>query len=241
MRVRCISSNREMILAVMQNELGETAVYHPLPDFSYSVGGYTLCRDGYIETEEKDTGVFSVLASLGLCDFYFETEPPSGEDIYFTTDDHTGITLVNIMSIISSRQYLLNQAIGCRGAFFVNEVFMNKLLRHEPETVFEFLQCLYGQDNRYKGVRFDRDHIVFTGFRKAHVDEDGVHRQLAELIVRACISGKWMKAFPRNVRNRKYAFRSWLNSIGMTGPEYARSRKVLLERLYGRSDRRKIT
>ena len=44
----------------------------------------------------------------------------------------------------------------------------------------------------------------------------------------------------KNIRNKKYAFRTWLNSIGMKGQDYEQARRIMLSRLPGRSDRRSL-
>ena len=67
MKVPCTSNDREMILYVMQRELGEAAVYTPAPVFAYTVGGCALLREGCIVTDREE--VLLTLASLGLCDY----------------------------------------------------------------------------------------------------------------------------------------------------------------------------
>ena len=146
--------------------------------------------------------------------------------------------LINLFCIISSRQMILNQALGVRNAFCIRPALMDHILAHPAETVPEFLWALYRRDDEYRGIRVSRDFVEFNGFRKCSSDESGVHKKLADAIMRAAGSLKWVKPYTRNVRNRKYAFRTWLNSIGMTGPEYEDARQILLSRLYGSSDRR---
>ena len=87
---------------------------------------------------------------------------------------------------------------------------------------------------------FFRTHVILTGFRKGKSEEKQIHRQLADLMVNAARSRAWTKTFTPKVRNRKYVFRTWLNSIGMTAPEYEYARSILLSRLPGRSDRRTV-
>lgn len=240
MKVKCLGTDRNMILRVMEAELGAAAVYCPSPDFSYIVGSCKLGRDGYIEAYDGDDGVFTALASLGLCDYPYESPIPDDGVITYSTEGHNGVSLINLMCIISARQRLLNQAIDARGAFYVAEGLVSDLLAHPPETIYNILQALYGRDDEYSGIILRRDYICFTGFEKGHPEESHIHRQLADHIVASALSRGWIKPFTASVRNRKYAFRIWMNSIGMTGPEYEDARTILLERLYGRSDQRII-
>ena len=242
MEARCTSGNRELILRVLQDATGEQPIYQGLPAFSYSVGGYTLRRDGWIEADAPEPAAFPLLAALGLCEWpCAPTGALDPRDIVYPAAGHTGATLVNLIGMLSARQRLLNRALDARGAFFVAPKLMASLRTHPPATVAEFLQALYGRNDEYRGIAFSLERIVFTGFRKARVDEAHIHRQLADLIVRAALSQQWAKSFTPRVRNQKFALRTWLNAIGMIGPDYEEARLVLLSRLPGRSDRRSLT
>ena len=300
---------RELILRILQDELGETAVYHPLPEFAYSVGSFTLHRDGSLtvcaaadqnrnfpvcgaenqnrslsvcaaadqnrsfpvcgaenqnrnlsvcgtENQNRNLSICSaaednclpqkcrrvleLLAGLGLCDYKYRIDPPDQRDISYTMEGHSGTSLMNLISIMSARQNLINSALDARGAFCIAPELVNDLLAHPPETSLDFLQALYGRTDDHKGLEFTGSHIVFTGFRKCRSEESDIHRQLADLIIKAALGQNRVKPFTRNVRNRKYAFRMWLYSIGMSGPDHEEARRVMLSRLYGRADRRSI-
>lgn len=240
MKVQITSDNRELILRIMQDRLGQEAEYHTLPMFSYTVGPYTLTREGCIEAASDDSGLVKVFASLGMCDYPFEEPAPAEDSFTRSTKDISSGTMMNLISIVSARQLLLNRALGRRNAFFVSKPLMRDLLNHPPTTIPEFLQALYSRDDEYKGIVFTLSYVSLSGFRKCRPEETELHRQLSELIFKAASSRQWTKAFCPRVRNQKYAFRTWLNSIGMIGPEYEAVRVTLLSRLSGRTDRRRI-
>lgn len=240
MKARCTSDNRELILQILREETGAPVSYAPLPHFSFSIGGYTLRRDGWLETSLPEPAAFSVLASVGLCDFPYEPAPPEDEEYLYPMSGHSGATLLNLMCILSARQRLINRALDARNGFHVAPQLMSDLLAHPAATIPEFLQALYGREPEYAGVRFTLRYIALSGFRKGHAEEAHIRRQLADRIVRAALTQRWAKAFTRRVRNPKYAFRTWLNSIGMIGPEYEEARAVMLSRLPGRADQRSL-
>jgi hypothetical protein len=121
---------------------------------------------------------------------------------------------------------------------------MDRLLAHPPQTVPEVLRVLYRREEEYRGIRIDQESghykVVLTGFRRCPQEDAPIHRQLAELIIQAAREHQWIKPYTRNVRNRKYAFHTWLYQIGMTGTDYAEARSILLGRLYGQSGHRRI-
>ena len=241
MKVKTTSENRDLILRIMQEKTGQRATYLPLPSFAYTVGGYRLSRDGMIETDNDPCSLLPILSSLGLCDFPRPSVLQNEEDISYPIRDYSADTVFNILCILSARQYLLNRALDARGAFFVSPQLMTDLLDHPPAALCDILQALYGREDDFEGVEFSLTHVIFSGFRKCRKDEADVHRQLADRIIAAANGRKRAKAFTPRVRNQKYAFRVWMNAIGMTGSDYDRARATMLPRLPGRTDRRKIT
>ena len=180
------------------------------------------------------------LSKLGLCDYPYETDAPEAGSIAYTTESHSGTSLMNLFCILSSRYRLLNQALNAKNAFYVDPELMNALLAHPPVTLTDFLQALYGKGALYRGIQIDASYIVFSGFQKCPPEEIGIHQILADRLIDFSLTHSWAKPFTKNVRNRKYAFRTWLNELGFIGPEYEELRHTLLSRLPGRSDQKKL-
>ena len=245
MIVRCTSGDRGLIISLLERKTGVEAVYRPMPEFSCVVGAYTLKRDGAIEWDDDrsddKSDVLETLSELGLCEAPGGTLD-GGESVHYSypLDGHTGKTLLNLMCMISARYRLINNALGCRGAFYITPELVNDLLAHPPVTIDEFRRSIYGRDEEYKGLKLTDNSIILDGFRRGKPEEAHVHRQLADMMIREALARQWIKPFTRNVRNRKYAMKTWLVTIGMNGVEYAEARTVMLGRLYGRSDKRVI-
>ena len=241
MRIKCISSDRSMILHVLEREVGKRAEYCGSPLFSYRVGEIVFLRSGWIEQTGDSglaKGVFDVLGSLGLCEYPSQDIPLQERDIGYPMEGHNACSLLNLLRMIHARQRLLNRALNVCGSFFVGKKLMSDVDAHPPETVAEFLQQLYGREEEYRGIQFSLSNMVFTGFRKGREEECEIFRQLTDRMVEAARTRSWIKAYTHDSRNRKYIFRTWLNSIGMTGPEYEEARRVMLSRLPGHSDRK---
>ena len=241
METRCTSDNREMILRVLQNELHEKAAFTLSPDFTCSVGNYSILRDGRIVTAEDSHGIFQKLAFLGLCDAAPTPSLSANHEFSYPVEPNDRKVLLNIFCMISARQQFLNRALAAKkDAFRVSPSMMEHLLSHPPITRDEFLQALYDRDREYSGIRVEQSFFILTGFSRCPPEEAQIHHQLADRIIHAARSSQWIKPYTRNVRNKKYAFRTWLNEIGMIGPEYEEARTLMLERLYGQSDTRCI-
>ena len=171
------------------------------------------------------------------------SEAQSSTDSAFSypIKNENGKVLLNLFSIISARGQLLNKALGVKkDVFCVEKELMEGLLKHPPQTVTEFLQALYGKENKYKGLLVSHSFVALTGFDHCCPEEKHIHRQLADKIFHSACTLQWVKPYTRNVRNKKYAYRTWLNAIGMSGPEYEEARTVMLGRLYGQSGQRSI-
>lgn len=240
MKAQCISSNRDFILYVLEKETGKRSVKGPAPDFLCTAGNYSLTRDGFILAPDDSDDVLVTLSELGLCDYPYVPDPPEDSTIVFPTERQTGQTLLNLFCILSARQNLINRALAAKDAFFVSPNLMKNLLAHPPSTKEEFLQALYNEQTGYKGILICSAWISFPGFKDAPLEEIHIHYQLTEKIINTALSRQWIKPFTGNPRNKKYAFRTFLNEIGMIGPEYEDARRVMLARLPGRADQRKI-
>lgn len=258
MRIRCVSGDRDKMLRVMEKETGTEAVYTGLPFFSYRTGCLTLTRDGHIEYDaggaaEDEVGraeeALRIMAELGLCEAFrgsaedaqpeVKNEAAAGGIMFCSPDAYSGRTLLNLMCILSARQQLINRALDLKGSLHVQRELVERLTAHPPLTESEYLRSLYGMNDAYRGVEFARGRIIFTCFNSGHIEEPRIHRQLADVIMRTAESRSRIKPFTRRTRNSKYTFRIWLNSVGMTGPEYEEARRLMLSRLSGCSDRRR--
>ena len=250
MQAKCISLDRDLIIRIIENETGAISGNCFSPEFTCVIGAFTLTRSGFLQTADGIPHVFAILSELGLCETIdrgnqlsgssefpesSETiEPvsksrPAASDFIYSIKDHTGNTLVNILNTISARHILLNRALSSPGAFHADKCLIRDCLHHPPVSSWEFLQLLYHFPGAYRRVAFSPEDIRFTGFLKSRTVPLHVRRQLADHLMYAAVTRQWIKPYTVNSRNKKYAMRTWLNSIGMTGDEFAEARKWLLD------------
>lgn len=221
-------TDRQPLIGALEQETASTAVYQGAPSFRYVIGDYTVLRDGSLEVADgrADRALLSRLASNGLIEA--ATDEPAG--IAFELDSFTGRTLVNIVNTLAARGKLINKAIGRPNAVHMGADLVRTLKSENPDTVAEFMGILHrcGGERAIRGLRLTGGKLVFTGFP----DDDTFHA-LAEHIVNAALSLRWIKAKEPTGENEKYTFRVWLNALGLKGTEYANARAQLLRNLSG--------
>ena len=83
-------------------------------------------------------------------------------------------------------------------------------------------------------MKITTEKVTFTGFPTAPDHEHlTAFAQLAVLMNQQAISQKRIQAKDVNDENEKYALRTWLLRLGMNGPDFKETRKILMEKLSG--------
>lgn len=230
LKIRGLLTDRQLLVAALERETGQTAAYSGMPTFRYQVGPYTVLRDGSMEVPEAkaNAAILRRLAEQGLIERL--AEAPSG--IAFDASGFDGRIMNNVVNALAAKEVLINRAIAVPNAFHMKADLVKELKAVSPTTMSEFMAVLNrcGGDSAIKGLWLSADQLVFTGF-----PETQACRMLAERIVHSAVTNRWIKAKAPKVTNDKYSFRVWLNSLGMTGPDYADTRAELLKNLSGDS------
>ena len=158
-------------------------------------------------------------------------------ELAFPTSQHNGVSLRNLVNLIYSRGRLISKATG--GHFHV-ETDLVETLRDDSctYTVANFIEALKSYEaqcgSAMEGLVITEEKVSFTGFPTAsdyaHLTAFG---HLAILMNQQAISQKRIQAKDVNDENEKYALRTWLLRLGMNGPDFKETRKILMENLSG--------
>lgn len=218
-------TDKQKLIHRLEEEIGKRVTYNGAPSFSYTVGQYTVLRDGSLKSDSPDEELLKKLAADGLIEGEKEQEVSC---ISFPTEGFQGKHLVNLVNLLSVKGALINKAIGEPVAIRISQELVMLLKETRPVDLAEFLDCVHacGGEKAMRGLRISQDQIVFTGFTEEN-------RILATLIVRASLRQGWSKNKEYLPVNEKYYFRGWLNSIGMKGEKYRETRERLLANLDG--------
>lgn len=240
-------ADRKTLANRMEELTGIHPYYTRAPLYAYDIGNYTIDRDGnlLVEPENADAELLTTLLNEGLIrggesiestDDQPE-EVPLDLELAFPTSQHNGVSLRNLVNLIYSRGRLISKATG--GHFHV-ETDLVETLRDDSctYTVANFIEALKSYEAQcgtaMEGLVITEEKVSFTGFPTASdYDHLTAFGHLAILMNQQAISQKRIQAKDVNDENEKYALRTWLLRLGMNGPDFKETRKILMENLSG--------
>lgn len=164
-------------------------------------------------------------------------EVPLDLELAFPVSQHNGVTLRNLVNLLFSRGKLIGKATG--GHFHVEEGLVEKLKDDSCTfAIMNFINAVSDYETEHgaalKGLKITTEKVTFTGFPTAPDHEHlTAFAQLAVLMNQQAISQKRIQAKDVNDENEKYALRTWLLRLGMNGPDFKETRKILMENLSG--------
>ena len=164
-------------------------------------------------------------------------EVPLDLELAFPVSQHNGVTLRNLVNLLYSRGKLIGKATG--GHFHVEEGLVEKLKDDSCTfSIMNFINAVSDYETEHgaalEGLKITTEKVTFTGFPTAPDHEHlTAFAQLAVLMNQQAISQKRIQAKDVNDENEKYALRTWLLRLGMNGPDFKETRKILMENLSG--------
>ena len=164
-------------------------------------------------------------------------EVPLDLELAFPISQHNGVTLRNLVNLLYSRGKLIGKATG--GHFHVEEGLVEKLKDDSCTfAIMNFINAVSDYEAEHgaalEGLKITTEKVIFTGFPTAPDHEHlTAFAQLAVLMNQQAISQKRIQAKDVNDENEKYALRTWLLRLGMNGPDFKETRKILMENLSG--------
>ena len=257
LNIRLATENRKAAAERLAELTGTEAHYTRVPRCAYEVGLYTIEKDGSITVAEgTDLQPLHTLVKEGLVEPFeavaSETPPEeltpdadkdeiAQEPVELTVSmpltRHTGASLRNLINLIYTRASLLNKALGT--GFRVEERLTDALQDEACTlTVVSLLQAVAAYEDEHgkaiDGVAFTPEEISFSSLPQTTEPERlRAFTELVAMMNKQAIDQKRVQAKAVNEENEKYALRIWLTRLGMNGPEFKTTRKILMENLTG--------
>ena len=130
MIIKTRTTDREALIAFLEEATGERAEYFGAPTFKYRIGDNTVLRNADIEAE---TVPEELMASLAASGFLPDEEEIPGIKVPFHTSDAK--SRINLICMLAMREKLLSKAVGKDNAFIVRRGFLKKLRKDNPATL----------------------------------------------------------------------------------------------------------
>ena len=245
--------NRKELVLELRDALGVTPKYLGTPSCAYEIKTedetYIIDREGAIKNSKgEEVTLESIInpASNEPAALTGITEPEKLStdcfEVEIPLEGHNGVTLRNIVNMLSSKQKLIMKALELKEPL-LDETFAEELGNTETGTLENFKAAILeiGQDKN-PGLIFDfeKETIIF----KINIGQMDPEKMIAfkDLVALINTTAKSLKHASFKLsqdENPKFAFRTWLTRLGMNGGAYKTSRKVLIANLEGSSAFRK--
>lgn len=205
-----------------------------------------LAKAGYTAQDEEEAVVEVAPEVETENEPVSEIEPaplPEVETVELTVSvpmtRHTGNSLRNLVNLIYTRAGLINKALGT--SFAAEQGLIDALAEIESlRTAEDFRKAVAAYEEEHgqalSGIAFTPETITFSSLPEtADAERLTAFTELVAMMTRQALDQKRIQAKVVNEENEKYALRIWLTRLGMNGPEFKTTRKILMENLTGHS------
>ncbi|MBA4538465.1 virulence-related protein [Bacillus aquiflavi] len=243
--------NRKEMVKRLGEFLGVKPKYLSAPTFAYAIvteeETYTIDRQGTIRNSNGDAKHYDEIVNLAEPNKNSEAAmlpELDGLEITLPLAGHTGNTLRNLVNMLYSKQHLIMMAFESNEPL-MDDTLPKDLSEKETGTLGDFKKALDELGlGKLPNLAFDFENETFTIKLAVQSFDSETVTAFQDLIGFIDRNAKKQKraSFKRSQdENPKYSFRTWLIRLGMNGPEYKTTRKVLLKNLSGSAAYRKVS
>ena len=251
-------NRKEMVKAICELT-GMNATYLFTPTYSYQVGPITISRDGTIDCE--DDAMPSTLKPMLIERGWLEAEaqdimpaepesPADSKDMLETVEtisvEQMDITMpipgwtvaqmTNLLRMLFSKQNLINRMLSC-DMLSIEEPFVQAISENPPESTADLEARVQKaiKTGSICGFRLSDEQVTLsTPFAQDEPTRWIAYADLLKGMLRIAktatrISIKRLD----DPENEKYHANSWLMRMGMRGPQYKETRRILMGHLIG--------
>lgn len=216
-------TERKALVKAVSNIIGKKSKYLGAPSFAYQIGDdCTVTSDGTlkISNDTDNDKVEHLLEKLYECGY--ETENDENVDIADTNKDFEGETIGCSIGLPISK--LSDKPCNDKIIANLKAIITGKM------TLF---QKAVGTDKELK-IEWNKDEIWFDWFDSVIPNEKlGLYISLFKALYQMAEKAVRVNTKDKPVDNEKFAMRTFLNRIGLSGIEYKPLRKELMRNLSG--------
>ena len=208
---------KKRLVKLISLHLGLESKYLGVPSCAYSIGSYTVNKDGSLSWDEDDEKTAELLEAIKAEGFTASEDEEAEEEEVLIEEENEEEAEVNRLCISFPKSMYdertlenLKNLVEGKGAL------MKKAFKAESLEIL-----------------VDDEKVSFPWFELIDSDHFNAYTQFITAITKMAREQKRILAKEREVENDKYAFRCFLLRLGFIGDEYKKTRKILLENLEG--------
>lgn len=208
---------KKKLVKLISSHLGVESRYLGAPSFAYSIGNYTVNKDGSLSWDEDDERTAGLLEAIKADGFTAVEDEEVEEEEVLVEEEMEEEAEVNRLCISFPKSMYdertlenLKNLVEGKGAL------MKKAFKAESLEIV-----------------VDDEKVSFPWFELIDSDHFNAYTQFITAITKMAREQKRILGKERTVENEKYAFRCFLLRLGFIGEEYKKARKILLENLEG--------
>ena len=245
--------NRKAMVKAICELTGMNATYLFTPTYAYQVGPITVSRDGRIDCE--DEALLTTLKPMLIERGWLETEetpeaPDDSKEMPEAVDDisveqmdittpipgWTVAQMTNLLRMLFSKQNLINRMLGC-DMLSVEESFVKAISENPPESTADLEARVQEaiEAGSVRGFRLSDEQVTLsTPFAQDEPTRWTAHADLLKGMLRIAETATRINLKRLDdPENEKYHANSWLMRMGLRGPQYKETRRILMGHLTG--------
>ena len=208
---------KKKLVKLISSHLGVESKYLGVPSCAYSIGAYTVNKDGSLSWEEDDERTAGLLEALKAEGFSAEEDEVIEEEEVLVEEEMEEEAEVNRLCISFPKSMYDERTMeNLKNLVEGKGTLMKKAFRTDSLEIVE-----------------DDEKVSFPWFELIDSDHFNAYTQFITAITKMAKEQKRILGREREVENDKYAFRCFLLRLGFIGDEYKLARKILLENLEG--------
>lgn len=159
MKIKTNAENRKDVVKAAAEILNTPSKYLGVPSCNFQVGNCIIDRTGTVETEDEKT---AEMLLAGLVERGFVDAPETDEGkllVAFPAEGLTALNMKNLIFLIYSRQYLINQSIGEK-TFCIPDSLVEELEGNESETMEAVKDSLLAYAEEMRGLGISKERLL---------------------------------------------------------------------------------
>ena len=208
---------KKKLVKLISSHLGVESRYLGAPSFAYSIGNYTVNKDGSLFWDEDDERTAGLLEAL------------KAEGFSATEDDEETEEEVLVEEEMEEEAEVNRLCISFPKSMYDERTLEN--LKNLVEGKGSLMKKAFKAESLE--IVVDDEKVSFPWFELIDSDHFNAYTQFIAAITKMAREQKRILGKERTVENEKYAFRCFLLRLGFIGDEYKLTRKILLENLEG--------